>query len=65
MQALGKAGDLVSDLVGDFRSGKLPPKNARHVNGQKIWLRAAGADSPLGSVKDLAATNICNNTVIL
>ena len=40
-------------------------KNARYVNGQKMkpWLRAAGADSPLGSWKDLAAANASRNKV--
>lgn len=40
-------------------------KNARYVNGQKIkpWLRAAGAYSPLGSWKDLAAANTSGNTI--
>uniref|UniRef100_UPI00262B8CDF MuF-C-terminal domain-containing protein n=1 Tax=uncultured Desulfovibrio sp. TaxID=167968 RepID=UPI00262B8CDF len=40
-------------------------KNARYVNGQKMkpWLRAAGADSPLGSWKDLAAANASGNRI--
>lgn len=40
-------------------------KNARYVNGQKMepWLRAAGAASPLGSLKDVAATNTSDNRI--
>ena len=40
-------------------------KNARYVNGQKMepWLRAAGAASPLGSLKDVAATNTSGNRI--
>lgn len=40
-------------------------KNARYMNGQKMepWLRAAGAASPLGSLKDVAATNTSDNRI--